>query len=353
MKHPHNRSKVGIRQIADSLSLSICTVSRILNDRMGGAKYRAETVERVRRAAAQMGYRPDLVARSLVSGKTHALGLCVGDIANPMFAEFAAHFERTAMQAGYATFTCNIGEDPETERRYVDMLLARRVDALILSPASPDLSALVARAQRRGCRLVVFDRCPAEAGVPRVLVNNRDAMRELTTRALALGHQRVGVIGGNPHDAALRARLEGVKAALRSAGLAVRHALLAAEGAGSTTAESGAEAMRRLWSAPERPTLVLALANVLSIGALSSARALGIRIGEEFSFAGFDDFPGAELMTPPITVVSQPVRRLAEACVRLACGATPGPPEHVELEAALRWRESVRRPPPRTHAGLQ
>jgi len=335
-----NAKRVGIRQIANALSLSTCTVSRILNDKLGGAKYREETIARVRNKAAELGYRPNLVARSLVSGSTRTLGLCVGDIANPMFAEFTAHFERAAMGAGYATFTCNIGEDPATEIKYVDMLLSRGVDALVVSPATADVADMISRAAARGCRVVLFDRAPAEPAVSTVLVDNRAAMKGLAARALALGHTRVGVITGSPDDAALVARLEGVRDAVREAGLDAARALATTPPL-STTVEAGAEGMRVLWAERPRPTFVLALANVLSLGGLSAARELGILLGEELSFAGFDDFPGATLMRPQVTVVAQPVRELAEACAQLACTEPGGEVSHQVLKTTLHWRASV------------
>jgi LacI family transcriptional regulator len=332
---------VGIRQIADSLSLSVCTVSRILNDTMGDAKYRKETIERVRRAAEEMGYRPNMVARSLVSGKTHTIGLCLADIANPVFGEFAALFERDAARRGYATFVCNAGEDPAAERRYVDMLVSRRVDALVISPVGKDVRRLKRIANAPHCRVVLFDRCPGGVHAPSVQVNNRNAMRDLASRCLALGHERVGVIMGSPADSSLALRLGGIRDALKAKGLRAS-SLVTSKGTGATTVEGGAKGMRHICKKRTRPTLVLALSNVLSMGALAAAKELGIRIGEDLSFAGFDDFPGADLMTPGITVAVQPVRKMAEECVAFACASGPAKPVSKTLKAKIVWRESVR-----------
>jgi LacI family transcriptional regulator len=339
-KAPKTGKRVGIRQVADSLSLSVCTVSRILNDTMGDAKYRKATIERVRRAAKEMGYRPDMVARSLVSGRTRTIGLCLADIANPVFGEFAAAFERDAARRGYATFVCNAGEDPAAEKRYVDMLVSRRVDALVISPVGRDVRRLKRLADAPHCRVVLFDRCPSGVNAPSVLVNNRNAMRDLASRCLGLGHTRIGVLTGSPADSSLALRLKGVRDALRSKGLRAS-SLVTAEGTGATTVEGGATGMRYIWKRKARPTLALSLSNVLSMGALGAAKELGIRIGQDVSFAGFDDFPGADLMSPGITVAAQPVAAMAKECAALACAAGPVKPVSKTLKAGIIWRESV------------
>ena len=147
------------------------------------------------------------------------MGLCVADIANPLFAQFAAYFERSADELGYSTFISNTREDPQVEARYVQTLLARKVDGLVVSPVGSDLRSLRRQADAQSCRLVVFDRPHPGVDGWSVLLNNRQAMRQLAALAIRLGHRRIGVIGGSPSDESLRLRAEGIRDALLAAGL--------------------------------------------------------------------------------------------------------------------------------------
>ena len=343
--HTQKRSrgrKAGIREVAEQLSLSSCTISRILNNTMGKAKYRTETIELVRRTAQEMGYRPDMIARTLAGGKARMIGLCLADIANPMFAEFASFFERNANTAGYNTIICNTGEDPAVEQQYIQMLMSRRIDAVVISPVDQEIRPVLEHAVKAGCNVVVFDRDIRGSRFHRVQVDGRAGMAELTRRCLALGHRRIGVLAGNHRDGSLQLRLAGIRDAVLECGLDPAESLSIAASAKATTVEAGMRGMEEIVSRSSPPTLVLALANVLSIGGLTKARELGIRIGDELSFAGFDDFTWAGLMRPPITVVTQPIRKMAMACMRLASleGGQRG--ERQCFSANLCWRESVR-----------
>ena len=336
------RKPVTIKDMARTLSLSTCTVSKILNGNLSNVKYRPETIRRVKQLADKMGYKPHTVARSLVSGKTHTIGLCVADIGNPVFAAFSKHFENLASTLGYATFTCSIEEDPQIESRYVDMLLDRHIDVLVISPvAHSSIQSLRGKTQSQGCDLIIFDRASTNLGIPSVVVNNEESMRTLTERCLQIGHRRFGVITGNSADISLKLRLKGIKDALRNSRLTGRAMLKVAQGTQETTVESGMKAVNELLALKEPPTIIISLANLLSIGAIQGIRMHHLSIGKDVSFAGFDDFPCSNLLTPPITVLKQPTEKLAAACVEIACHEKRTIIQEKVFEAELCWRDSV------------
>ncbi len=316
--------RVTIKQVAERLGLSACTVSKILGNRMGSAKYRQQTILRVREVAGRMGYQANMLARALVEGRTWTIGLCVADIANPVFGEFASCFEREAAAAGYSTLVCNSGEDPDVEMRYVDNLLARRVDGIVISPVSPGVRALPARAAGAGCRVVLFDRDLPNAGAGCVQTDNFRVMRKLTARCLKLGHRRIGVLHGRKDDPSLRLRLRGIRVAAEAAGLDRRSVVVARGSTANTSLECGMAGMTELLARRQRPTLVIGLGNVLTQGAVAGAQESGLEIGRDISIAGFDDFAGAALMRPAITVVVQPVREMAAACAAMVCREQAG-----------------------------
>lgn len=337
-------SGVRIKDIAEKLSLSTCTVSRILSGKTDGFAYAAKTRQRVLLAARDMNYQPHMVARALVSGRTRTVGLCVANIDNPVFGRFAMVFENAAMEKGYLTFTCNMGDDIDTQSQYVNMLLNRRVDSVVISPVADDIAELVDRATSQGCRIVVFDRAMHSAAVSSVLTDNYEAMYRLASRCIRLGHRDFGVITGNRMDTSLNLRVKGVRDALTDSGLNASEALKISSGTGATTVDSGSVAMGRLLGDVDgQPSVVLCMTNFLTIGALERARSLGIDIGGSVSLAGFDDFSCSTLVTPPITVVAQPISEMARECARLACGEEPAFPETHMFTARIVWRQSVQK----------
>jgi LacI family transcriptional regulator len=332
--------RVGIRDIAARCQLSICTVSKILNNKDAGI-YPAATLERVRATALELGYRADLVARALVAGRTGVVGLCVADIGQPFFGEFASRFEQRMDEHGSSTFICDSREDPAIEARYVTTLLARRVDALVISPVGAGIAPALQSAAAAGCKVVVFDRDLPAVGVSRVLADNRRAMAELATRCLALGHRQIGVLRGRAGDSSLAERELGIRDALASVGLD-SHALSFASD--TTTLAAGRKGLCDLLAQPRPPSLVLSLCGVLTMGALESCHRLGLTLGRDLSLAGFDDFQAASLVPPGITVVTNPVIELADACAHLAAEIEG---EALPLSSTLLWRGSVQ--PPRPH----
>lgn len=334
-----SRRVVRIKDLASELSLSTCTVSKILNNRTGSARYAPQTVARVRKLAEKVGYFPNELAQSLASGKTRTIGLCLADLSAALFGDFASSFEKGASAQGMMTLICTARDNPMAESEEVKALLARWVDALVISPISENNLDLLRRAEHRGCRIVLFDRPLPGLRASEVGINNREAMQELSRRCLNLGHRRIGVVTGNPRDYSLVERLAGVESAVAGTGAKI----VGVEGDGTTTEASGLHGMNRLMAMPNPPTLVLTLGSTMSVGALHALKESGVKLGRDVSMAGFDDFVGADLLTPGLTVVSQPVERMVQACLRMACRDSTEP-EKIQLEADIVWRGSVGKP---------
>lgn len=329
--------RVGIRDIATRCNVSTCTVSKILNGK-GLGIYPEVTVERVRSAAAELGYRANLVARALVAGRTGIVGLCVADIGLPFFGEFASRFEQRMDEQSYSTFICDSREDPAIEARYVATLLARRIDALVISPVDARIIPALEAAAASGCAVVLFDRDLPGANFGRVLADNRRAMAELATRCLALGHRRIGVLRGRAGDTSLDERLNGIRDALSSVGLDETALTFAGD---ATTPAAGKKGLCDLLARPRPPTLILSLSGALTVGALESCCRLGLTLGRDLSLAGFDDFQAASLVSPGISVVTNPVNELADGCSRVILN----PDQNlIRVTSTVIWRGSVQPP---------
>lgn len=348
--------------VARAAGVSTATAARALG---GYGSVRADTRQKVQAAAAELGYRANSLARSLITGSTDTIGVVLADIENTFFARALRGIADTAHAEGLEVVLVNSDEDLDNERNAVRVLTEKRVDGLVVCPAEArDVSHLRAVVDA-GIPLVLLDRRVPRLAADVVGIDNRAAARQATEHLLAAGHTRVGLLtGGDPAlGAALQApglagverlaattvgtRAAGYRDALLAAGLSVDPALLSAEGFHRADA---AAATRRLLQLPDPPTALLTLDSLLSLGALQAVREFGLSCPDDVSIVGFDDAEWALVTSPPLTVVAQPVYDIgAESCrllLRRMRGST-GRPIRKALPTELIVRGSVG-PPPRS-----
>jgi LacI family transcriptional regulator len=298
-----------IADVTRLAGVSTATVSRVLSG-LDGVSPRLRG--RVLRSVDELGYRPNAVARSLRVGATHTLGLVVCDVLNPFFTELARAVEDEAREAGYAVILGNADERPERQDAYVEALLDRRVDGLLISPAVKT-SPLIQTAVRRGASIVCVDRTVEGLDVPTVRADGSRSTAELVDHLVGLGHRRIATIAGPQATITGRERLVAFLGALAAHGLEVPEGHVEL---GSFQQGSGHAAMRRLLTLPERPTAVFAADNLMALGALQALRAAGLRVPDDMALASFDDSPWFELIDPPITAIAQPTAELGRVAVR-------------------------------------
>jgi LacI family transcriptional regulator len=327
-----------IRDVAREAGVSVATVSRVF----GGGGVSAGTRERVLAASERLGYRPNAVARALRMEATRTLGLVIPNVMNPFFTAVARAVEDAARERGYSLILGNTDEDPEKEARYLEVLLEKRVDGIVISPAraaSPHLGEI----ERAGVPVVFLDRYVAGVEAPVVRADGRRAVDELVGHLAGLGHRRLAIISGPPETVTGGERLESFLAGARRRGVGVPEERVAY---GDFRRESGARAMRRLLRLEEPPTAVFAANNLMALGALEELDRAGVRVPEEMSFASFDDVSWFRLLRPPVTAIAQPIRRLGEAAAKMLPEMVEGRrrPESVVLEAELVVRGSCAAP---------
>ncbi|WOO42756.1 LacI family DNA-binding transcriptional regulator [Rubellicoccus peritrichatus] len=335
---PITKKKIGLKDLSKELGLSTCTISLILNDKMGNAKYRPETIEKVKKTAEKLGYQPNKVARSLACGKTNTIGLCLADITNPFFSEFAYYFERIASKNDYSTFIGNFGEDGETYERTVKMMLERNVDALVFSPIEPLKKSTIDLAKNNCSQLVAFDRSFKRMGIPQVTLDNAACMHELTEIAINQGFRKIGVITGPTRDPSFQQRVEGVLTKVDSVKSKIKVNIVESD---SSTPDGGYKAMAKMWQDGSKPQVLFSLANVLTYGAIQYSLDNGIKLGQDIPFAGFDEIPWSELHSPSLTTVCQPIQEMAEAAFQLAIQTGSfANRKNVKFSPVIRWRDS-------------
>jgi DNA-binding LacI/PurR family transcriptional regulator len=329
------RTRATIADVARRSGVSTATVSRVLS---GVQPAREATRDRVLAAVRELDYRPSGVARALKRRETRTIGLLITDIGNPFFPQIVRAVEDEAHARGYGVILCNAADDSERELAYLELLLERRVDGLIVASA---------RTTRRHAERL------AAVPMPIVLVNSdapgsalagittahRHGARMATEHLLGLGHRRIAHISA-PSAQAARLRHAGVTDALRAAGLDPASLLLAE---GDEHVAGGARAAQLLLAERPQPTAIVCYNDLTAVGALRAVRRAGLRVPEDVSLTGFDDIELAAWTDPPLTTVRQPTDALARWAVSRLADVLPGgrpAPERVTLEPTLEVRGS-------------
>jgi LacI family transcriptional regulator len=348
-----------ITDVARRANVSTATVSRVLS---GGGGARDETRDRVLTAARELGYRPSGVARSLRQRATRTLGLIVTDIENPFFPELVRTVEDAARERGYAMLLCNASDDPEREAGYLELLVDRWVDGVVIAASSLGV-------RHREWLLA--------ADLPIILVNSVDRQIDLPTIAsdsvmggriatehlLGLGHRRFGIITAGPRNLDAPDRVTGARSALRAAGIPTASEHVVIEEA---TVEGGQRAAAAILATDPSVTAIVAYNDLTAIGAMRAIRARGQRVPQDVSVIGFDDVHLAAYVDPPLTTIAQSTaemgrwavdeltRRLARPVPDSEPGsgagggggeardaAEPQPAPHIVLPVRLKIRDST------------
>ncbi|MDA3626112.1 LacI family DNA-binding transcriptional regulator [Saccharopolyspora sp. WRP15-2] len=329
------------KDVARLAGVSHTAVSFMFNGRAEG-NLSAATQERIRSAAAELGYRPDAVARGLRRRRTAMLGLVTDRIASSPFAgELLTGAMETAWEAGHLVLTVDSGGDPEKEAAAVDGLLDRRVDGIIYAAMSPYLASLPPGLN--GTPVVLANCLPADGHHAAVVPDDRAGGAVATRALLAAGHRRIAVVGGID-DIATGERLAGHRDALAAAGVAEGPVLHC----GGEISHGHAAALELL-ARDDRPTGIICYNDRVATGVLHAAARLALDVPGDLSIVGYDDQRFlAEHTTPPLTTVALPHHAMGKTAARLlldAIGSGAAPkPEVLRLPCPLVERGSVARP---------
>jgi DNA-binding LacI/PurR family transcriptional regulator len=300
-----------IKDVAERAGVGIATVSRTLH---GSSQVSPETAARVLKVVEELGYRPNTTAQSLVSGRSHMLGLVVSDITNPFFPELVKGFEDVALQNGYDVLVSSTNYEPARTALCVRRMIERKIDgvAIMTSEVDPSLTDTLAR---RKVPLVFLDVGTVGKGVSNVKVDYGEGIAQAVAHLSSLGHHRIAFISGPSLLASARERRDMFIARLQDPCSGPRREVLIEEG--NHRVDGGLEAMQRLLERDPRPTAVIASNDLTAIGAMRAIRQEGLRVPEDISVVGFDDIQMAEFTEPPLTTV----RLLRTEVARLACDA--------------------------------
>jgi LacI family transcriptional regulator len=295
-----------ILDVASHAGVSKSTVSNVVRGLPGVSE---STRRRVRTAIDQLGYRPNVLARQLVQRRTSILGVVVGDLANPFFAEMAKSVERHAAARGYTAMFCNTEGESESELAGVETLLQHRVAGIVFLAFSGDSRTRQEVLQHQVP--VVFVSCGADWGDV-VSVDDKRGGRLGTTHLIESGHRRVAYLSiPELEDQSDRARWEGYCEALSDAGLGAPMRISWSPPADQATVDGLDRPLLEVFTGPDRATAVFASNDVAAIALQEFADRVGYRVPEDISIVGFDDVPMAGLARIGLTTVAQPRDELA------------------------------------------
>ncbi|MGI4832178.1 MAG: LacI family DNA-binding transcriptional regulator [Janthinobacterium lividum] len=314
------KKKILIHDIAQHLDVSIATVSLVLNGKAKEKRISDELAQRVLAYVDEVGYKPNQLAKSLRTGKTHVIGLMVEDIANPFFATVAALIEKKALARGYRIIYCSTNNSTAKTLDLLTMFEERHVDGYILAlpnGVESEVGALV----RRGKPLVLFDRLLPGVLTNAVVVDGATGMYQAAQHLLAQGFRRVALVITQLGQTQMAARRQGYAQALRE------HRLpeLVHEIAYPQEPEPLVQELQAFFAAHPACDAVLFATNYLGVYGLEALRNLGRRIPEQLAVVSFDDNDLFRLYSPPITVVAQPMEAMAEDLISTLLAALDGP----------------------------
>ncbi len=320
-----------IAAVAALAGVSTATVSRVLNQ---SKPVNAETRGRVEAAVAQLGYRANPFARSLISGASQLILVVVPDMANPFFAEIVQGIESVMRRHGY-----NIVLSVASGNGPLDPVYDRLTDGVIsLAHAHSQRSGADGTA-RRDVPWVACSEFMTGADMPYVSIDHAQAAMDAVQYLLNRGHRRIALITAEEDYAWAQQRRLGYETALQRAGLPVLPAYVRV--ARGTDYGDGSDVAGGLLTLPEPPTAVFAVADTLAIGAIKAFRRAGRRVPDDIAVVGFDNVPLAQVFEPGLTTIAQPMRELGAASAELLLAQLAGeqPPSRV-LPHALVVRDS-------------
>lgn len=331
-----------IRDVAREAGVSIAVVSRVLNEGTGAVApaTRAKVVDVI----DEMGYRPRAAARELQLGATTTIGLVLADLANPFFARLADRIVWEARGRGVHVILSTTQEDPHLEADSLETLIGRSVAAVIATPTGGNIEKWQ-RLQKLGVHVVFVDRAIDELpDIDVVSISNAASATLATNHLLDLGHTRIGFISGPLTTSTGRSRLHGFRTAMEKAKVPVDERLVHAI---PFRGDGGNDAVGALL-ALDRPPTALIVGNTAQVRtSLRRLQQASISMPDDLSLIVFDDNPWTELVTPPLTVIRQPIDMLAVHSVDLALarmrGTIAAGARTVEVDAEFVERSSSAR----------
>ena len=337
--------KVSIKDIAKEVGVSTALVSYVLNNKEKEARVGKQIAEKVRRVARRLNYSPNLIARSLQSGRTNTLGLIVADISNPFFSYIARVIEDAANQHGYTVIIGSSDEQASKSASLINAFLNRQVDGLIIAPAEQSEKQLQKLLDDK-FPFVLVDRYFAGLNANSVHIDNYQSSFQAVEHLIKKGYQRIGMMAYETALPHMQERIRGYNAALKANGIRTKRSWL--QKAGYTTLEQDVQkGLRNALGGKDAPDAFFFATNSLAVSGLKYIYREGIRVPEELGVISFDESDAFDFFYSPVTYVRQSIEDIGKRALDLLMNQIKNPAgkkEQAIIATKLIVRKSSARP---------
>ncbi len=295
---------MNIKQIAKAAGVSVATVSRVLNHPESVAP---KTREKIQKIIDEEEYTPNWFAQGLNFKRTRTIGLVLPQNINSANMEVANAVEEVARQKGYITLICNIEKDPRREKEYINQLMTRKVDGLILlySTLNEEYASWI---EEENVPAVLIGETRARDNWDSVFVDCRAGAAEMTAHLIECGHRRIAMLCGKDPEPEAKAMLQGYKNVLKASGIRVDETLIYQV---NNNIEGGYIGMKKMIGRlPKKPDAVFASSDEIAFGAMDALKEMKLRVPEDIAVAGFGNDRMSSLMEPKVTTVELPYRKM-------------------------------------------
>lgn len=343
---------VTIRDVARESGFSVTTISVVLSDARQARHIPETTKKHIRDVAGRLGYRPNIFARYLRSKRSHSVGVMVSDIMDPYCNQVIRGIETALYKSSYLPILVDIQNRRVRFKRYVEMLLERRVDGLIAvaNSLTVETDLLDAFLQNK-IPAVIIGRESAGRSIHSVMVDNEAGARAAMEHLYTLGHRQIALIRGPKEVLDSELRWQGIQKFSRAVGLEIDPALAVEIKEPTSSYEAGFEAVRELLTRGRPFTAVMAFDDMTAFGAIRALKQHGRTVPETCSVVGFDDIAAATFYNPSVTTIRQSMDLLGSASVeiltqamRASLGKKPFKTVHKRIQPSLVVRESTSAP---------
>jgi LacI family transcriptional regulator len=328
------KNRPTLHDVAKVAGVGTTTVSRVIN---GGHYVAPEMLARIQRVMAELGYQPNVAARSLKSERSRTIGLIVPSITDPFFAQFAGVAEVHARRQDYVLILLTSQDKAHVELEDLQIFERHRVDGLLFVPPRSGSKAVLQYLRRLSVPIVAFDRPISSRDFSSIISDNFVAANRAVRHLIDHGRKRILCLGGDPNLYTIRERVKGSTSALTAAGLEV---LVEMEASDYQSAET---AIMKHMSAKRKIDAIFGLYNQSTILAYEVMQNHNIEVPSRVSLIGFDDFALAATLRPSITVVKQSIEELARTATQLLLNHIAGEtssPQQIEIASSLVIRQS-------------
>lgn len=327
---------MNIKQIAKAAGVSVATVSRVINHPENVAPATRERIEKVMEEA---GYTPNWFAQGLNFNRTKTIGIIVPHMMSSKYMEIVSGVEEVARPKGYITFLCNVEKDARIEKEYVEQLLMRKVDGIILMSSALD-DRYISMIEKEKVPVVMIGENARITSHNSVNVDCRAGAAEMVAHLLEIGHRNIALIEGNDPQQEASEMAMGYRNVLRASGIKVEERWIASV---ENTIEGGYIGTKKMISG-DMPDAIFCTSDEIAYGVMEALKDLGHRIPDDVAVAGFGNDRMSNLIEPKLTTVELPYRKMgiygSRVLFDLIEGSADDDPRHITLSSKMRVRKS-------------